>query len=102
MKKQVKKFGEFVNEARREHELPGFMEPGIAVWKIMEGPFGTFSTVSYGGEQIELEDSDDDYDEDGNFLGWRRVFRAANELGANSSKIFSAEDNEIIYKEDVM
>lgn len=75
---------------------------GIAEWTITESAFACFSTVEFNGNSIELEDRDEDYDDDGNFLGWNRIFDAASQLGADPTQIWSVEDERYINKDEVI
>jgi hypothetical protein len=103
MKKQVKSFGEFTR--RKVNEDLGMEDSGnggIAKLELYSSAFGTFSVVSFKGEEIELEDREEDYGDDGNYTGWKRIFAAARQLGASGNKIFSVEDNKIIHIRDVM
>lgn len=69
---------------------------GLAVWEIGEGMGDTWSTVSYGGRVIHIEEDDADYTEDGEFTGYCKVFAAAAELGADPTAVYSVEDDEVL------
>lgn len=103
MKNQIKKFSQYIKEsdafgmgmhrgARRSSPNAG---EGIAVWEI----YDYNSAVKFAGESITLDDDDSSYDEEGNFMGIERVFRAAAELGASPDMIWSAEDGKLMFRD---
>jgi len=94
MKKQVQKFGEFVKrESVSESFDIGEKPLGLASWEI--GDYT--SVVKYGGNEISIGDWDGDYDDSGNFIGMRRVLRAARKIGApDATAVWSVEDGMIV------
>ena len=112
MKTNVKRFSQFINEGYREdgshsgyQEMSGHRgEPtkGIAVWEFGQGMGADWSTVSYAGKQMDVPfDGDEDYDDDGNFTqeGFSKIFKCAEELGADPDMVFSVEDDKLIYSD---
>jgi hypothetical protein len=73
-----------------------------AVWKVEANGD---AIVSFGKEEddIEIESSNDDYDEDGNFIGMCRVWDALDEIRKKhefirADRIYSLEDDKVLYK----
>lgn len=103
MKDQVKKFGQYIKEQR--DPMPrrkGMFRSkdagnGIAVWQISDYN----SQVIFGDDAITIDSDDADYDEEGNFLGMRKVFSAAAELGASPDMIWSTEDSKLLFRNEM-
>ena len=106
MKKQVKRFSQFINESEYEYKGRfgsdlGKKRMGLAVWEIGEGMGGTWSMVSYGGESIQIEEDDTDYHEDGGFEGYDKIFAAAAELGADPDMVYDMENDSVIHNHQI-
>jgi hypothetical protein len=105
MKNQIKKFGQFLNESDHEYRYKGAFggdlgrkHKGIAVWETGDGVGGnSWSMVSFGGESIDIEEGEEDYTEDGEFLGYAKIFRAAAELGADSDMVYDIANDEMLH-----
>ena len=104
MKNNIKRFGEFINEGHRREGMFGSKigenRDGLAIWEIGEGMGGTWSKVSYGGQSIDIEEDNMDYNQDGEFIGYDKIFTAAAELGAASDMVYSVEDDQVLHLRD--
>ncbi len=90
MKKLIQSFGDFtrrrVNEDHffyPEHERSE--EPGMATASLEFGPFGYFTQVSYGGQNIKLGIGEE-------YVSDEDILDAAKELGASGERVKYFDD----------
>ena len=93
MKDQVKKFGQYINEADEfgmdEMSLGG----GIANVYLSTGMSGEFATINFNGQEASIDE------EESLRKTWQKILDTAMEMGA--SGIYSVEDGELITQSDI-